>query len=168
MGAEAERQRSVVVDTNIWLDYYLGSRPGSADAKDFVEAALRADVELLITVSSLKDLYYLIQSEYKRNIRTGGSAVSESDALAVKEVAWGCVNHATELATVVGADMSDVWLARMQRSLHDDFEDDLVLAAVKRAEALCLVTNDDLLAKRAPVVVFGPKDAAAFLQTGLA
>lgn len=165
MAGDASRQRMALVDTNVWMDYYLGHRPGSDAAKHFVDVALRADVELLVTVPSLKDLYYLLQSELKRNARVAGGEVHEQGAAAIKEVAWSCLNHVTELATVVAADMNDVWLARMQRSVHDDFEDDLVLAAMQRANALCLVTNDEQLAKHAPVVALDTKDAAAFLES---
>ena len=53
-------------------------------------------------------------------------------------------------ATAVGADESDLWTACNLRSVHNDLEDNLVVAAAQRADATYLVTNDEALIKHAP------------------
>ena len=55
-------------------------------------------------------------------------------------------------------------MARKQRCLHEDYEDNLVVAAAKRAHADCLVTNDQNLLKHSPVAALSCTDALAYLQ----
>ena len=56
--------------------------------------------------------------------------LGETEALAVRETVWGCINNMCELATAVGVDEADVWLARKQRKLTGDLEDNFVLAVL--------------------------------------
>ena len=72
-------------------------------------------------------------------------------ACAAGEVAWSCLSVMDEIATAVACDQADVWMARKQRCLHEDYEDNLVVAAAQRACADCLVTNDQNLLKHSPV-----------------
>ena len=57
-----------------------------------------------------------------------------------------------------------VWLACKYRQVHDDFEDDLLIAAAQRAQADYLVTNDERLLKHAPVAALSARDALAALR----
>ena len=165
MSVEHARSLLLVVDTNIWLDYYLAERQYHADAVELVNAAVELDAELLVPVSSLKDIFYLLQIELKRNIHATSGHVSKTDYVAIKTIAWSCLEHLVELATVVGADTSDVWIARKQRGVHDDFEDDLIIAAVQRSHADCLVTNDKRLLIHSPVTALNCVDACAFIAS---
>ena len=63
----------------------------------------------------------------------------------------------------VGADASDVWLARKYQRVHSDFEDCLVLAAATRAEVDLIVTNDDALLRHSPIAALSSSDALALL-----
>lgn len=90
--------------------------------------------------------------------------LAEEDAAAVAEIAWGMVNHLREEAVAVGADQADMWLACKYRSVHEDFEDNLVIAAAQRSGAAYLVTNDERLVKHASVPALGPDDALAALR----
>ena len=72
-----------------------------------------------------------------------------------------------EQATAVGADESDLWKACALHSIHNDLEDNLIVAAAQQANASYLVTNDEGLIKHAPVATLTPKDALALLQAGL-
>ena len=69
-----------------------------------------------------------------------------------------------EIATAVACDQADVWMARKQRCLHEDYEDNLVVAAAQRANADCLVTNDQNLLKHSPAAALSCADALAYLQ----
>ena len=64
----------------------------------------------------------------------------------------------------VACDQADVWMARKQRCLHEDYEDNLVVAAAQRAHADCLVTNDQNLLEHSPVAALSCADALAYLQ----
>ena len=85
-------------------------------------------------------------------------------AQAAGEVAWSCLSVMDEIATAVACDQADVWMARNQRCLHEDYEDNLVVAAAQRAHADCLVTNDQNLLKHSPIAALSCTDALAYLQ----
>lgn len=142
---------SLLLDTNIWLDYFLGVRKGSRQAAQLVNEALKKNAALLYAVTTAKDLYYIICSDFKRAAHKRDGVLTESAALAAREVAWSCLNTLTEIATAVGCDNSDVQIARKQRAVHQDFEDNLIIAAAMRGGASMLVTNDDALLKHVPV-----------------
>ena len=159
---------SLLLDTNVWLDYYLATRPGHQTARRLIERACACDVELLYTVGGSKDLYYLVALYFKRTARaagaTGSDELSPEHAQAAAQTAWACVNHLDEIATAVGCDQSDVWTAHKQRPIHPDYEDDLVIAAALRVPGTCLVTSDVQLIAHAPVAALTPADALTYLE----
>ena len=161
---------ALLLDTNVWLDYYLATRAGHQTARTLIERACASDVELLYTVGGSKDLYYLVALYFKRAARAAGAEgsgeLSPEQAQAAAQAAWTCVDHLDEIATAVGCDQSDVWMARKQRKLHLDYEDDLVIAATLRAHGACLVTSDAQLIAHAPVAALSPVDALAYLECG--
>lgn len=156
----------ILVDTNVWLDYFLGERAGSADALAFLRTARAAGASLLYPASSATDLFYIICAELKRAVARERGAVGETDALAIREIAWSCLGTLRELACAVGMDESDVWLATKFRALTDDFEDGVVLAAAQRAQADYLVTGDTALIAKANVAALAPRDMLAVLELG--
>lgn len=133
-------------------------------ARALISMADEAHVELLYPVHAIKDVFYTIQSQLKHQERAERGALSESAVLAIREIAWDCVRNMSENATAVGADGSDVWLAMKLRSIHNDLEDNLVLAAAQRARVDMLVTNDERLILKATVPAHTPADALALLQ----
>ena len=159
---------ALLLDTNVWLDYYLAARAGHQMACTLIEHACASDVELLYTVGGSKDLYYLVALYFKRTARAAGAKgsgeLSPEQAQAAAQAAWACVDHLDEIATAVGCDQSDIWMARKQRGLHPDYEDDLVIAAALRAHGACLVTSDVRLIAHAPVAALSPADALAYLE----
>ena len=65
---------------------------------------------------------------------------------------------------MVGADESDVWLAKKHRGVHGDFEGNLVVAAALRADADYIVTNDEDLLKHSPVATVTPQAFVALMD----
>ena len=153
----------ILVDTNVWLDNYLGGRPGSTASRNFIDRARTYGARLTYPVHCLNDFYYLIQADLKRNTRNGKN-LSENEALAIRETAWACVEHLRTLATAIAADESDAWRACKYRPLTNDLEDNFVLAAAERAEVDFIVTNDRQLLQKATVNAYTPADAALMLQ----
>ena len=164
-GRPEARLSSIVIDTNVWLDYYLGFRAGHRDAVELLDTANELGIAMLCAVTATKDLFYLIAADFKHEYRRchGGSLTPEGAASA-NEVAWACLRNLEEIATAVGCDQSDVWLARAQRSLHGDYEDNLVIAAAQRADADLLVTNDKELVSHSPMAALICEDALAYLK----
>lgn len=158
--------RKILLDTNAWVDYFDGGRPSHEKMLALVNRALGLGASLLYSVPSAKDIFYLMSSVYKSDYRREhAGALSHAAAAAAAEMAWGCVDNMCEIATAVGCDQADVWLARKRKRLHRDFEDNLVLSAADRAKADLLVTNDDQLRRHAPVAAMSVADALSYLES---
>ena len=155
---------TILLDTNIWLDYFLGWRDMSPVALRVVGRALELGCTLAYAVTSAKDVYYLVASEHKRLERLEAGMLSEEAISAASASAWGCVNAMQEMACAVPLDHTDVWVASKQRVLHGDFEDDLVIAAALRAKVDYLVTNDERLLRHCPVAALDARDMLALLE----
>lgn len=157
---------ALLIDTNIWLDYFIPQRQGHKKACHLIEEACRQDVTILYAVTSLKDVFYLVAVSLKRAARQRGGDISEGDARAIQAASWGIVEAMGELGTPIAADATDFWLARKYRALHADLEDNFVLAAARRAHVDVLVTGDEKLIKHAPVCAMTAEDACAYLEMG--
>ena len=155
----------LLLDTNVWLDYFLGWRDMSPTSRRLVELALSQDCTLVYAVSSVKDVFYIVASEHRRLERAAEGSLGEGAVAAANAAAWGCVNALQEMACAVPLDHTDVWMASRQRVLHADFEDDLIIAAALRAKADYLVTNNEGLLRHCPVAALDARDMVALLET---
>lgn len=158
------KPKTAVIDTNVWLDFYLTGRDGGEVAAEAIEAACRQDVALLYTNAQAKDIFFLAGSHLKMLERSRSGCLSSASAAAINTACWGILESMDEFATVVGSDAADMWLAKKYRGLHRDFEDNLVLAAAERAHADLIVTSDEKLLKHAPVAAITPQDLLALLE----
>ncbi|WP_283169803.1 type II toxin-antitoxin system VapC family toxin [Curtanaerobium respiraculi] len=158
------RPLKLVFDTNVWLDIFLSSRSGHASSLAAFDVAAAQGSMVLCSFSSLKDTYCLVRSILKRQARDEGE-LTEADALAIDRIAWSCVDYMIQHANPIGADLSGAWIASKLRSMHGDFGDDLVIAAVQRAKADYLVTNDEKLLSHAPVAAISVSDAFSLLNS---
>lgn len=141
----------MLLDTNVWLDAFLPSRAGHDSACELISQAQAHGVSILYPVHALPDVFYLVFIQVKHEIRQMLDAMDELIAAAARTTAWECANAMREVATAVGADQSDVWLACKSEYMHNDVEDNLVLAAARRSKADCLVTSDKALFEHAPL-----------------
>lgn len=155
----------ILLDTNVWLDYFLMTRPESALVKDLIGYAKRKGVELLCSAHSVCDIFYMINVSQKRDLRADGQSVTPQRAGAINEFAWGCVDALQELAMPVPCDMRVLWLARKLKPLQPDFEDALILGACELSGADFLVTNDQSLRSKATVATMTPQGMREYLAT---
>ena len=160
----SETPKRILVDTNVWLDYFIPSRRGRSLTIEFLRDACTAQDDLLYAATS-KDLFYLISSEHKAWYRREHGSLSQDAAAAATSLAWDCLSVLSQLATPVPCDLSDIWMASRQRELHSDYEDDLIIAAAIRAKADLLVTNDVKLSSHAPVAAMNVENARNYLTT---
>ena len=154
----------VLLDTNVWLDAFDGARPRSRAANELIDLCVSKGIDLLYAVGTAKDVYYLVGASLKGQARTAVPTLSEGQAGAISAYAAACVANTDEIATAVGADSSDVWLARKYRRIHADFENCMVLAAAQRAKADYLVTSDEALLRHAPVAALSVEDFLALVR----
>lgn len=156
---------SVLLGTNVWIDGCVGTRTGSAKSRQLLCMCVEKEISVCLSITSLKDIYYQVGAELKREHRATGEALTEAAALAIEEVSWQSIMTIVEQATIVPADTSDVTVARYFHQIHSDFEDDLVLAAVERSGADYLITNDKRLRAHAPVAAITPADMLTLLES---
>lgn len=154
----------LLIDTNVWLDLYIPGRTGSTASKDLLAECIGQGVTLLFPLRAINDVFWQVVQNNKRWVRESKDSVSESYAHAINAAAWDCVQNMQELATAVGADHADIWLATKLRALTPDFEDNMVLAAAERAEVDYLVTSDFRLIQKANVAAKTPEDMLALLR----
>ena len=152
-----------LVDTNVWLDWLLGSRRNNNATKQFFVQANKHYAKLAYAAVSLKDIYFIIEQDCKINIKESGLKLTEGRALAAKEVAWECTDQVRQLAFGVSCDESDLWIASKLKNIHNDLEDNLIVAAAKRAKATALITNDDALIRHCPIAALSVSDATSYL-----
>ena len=157
---------ALLVDTNVWLDVEFGERGGWPT--ELLIAARMADARMGIAAHSLKDVYYLIQRRIKLDAHRRGGVELRQSARAARIAAWAVVEHILESAEVVGSDYMDAHLAAKHRPIHDDYEDDLIIAAAMRMKADLLVTSDQALIRHAPIVALAPQDAIHWLAEKMA
>lgn len=132
----------MLIDTNVWIDYYDGERTGHRSATSLIIAAFNKRISIVYAPTSIKDLFYIIGAMLKEDARRHEDDLREESALAIQEVAWGCVEHMADIATAVSIGEPQIWLARHYKPRHGDFEDNLVLAAVEASSVDYFVTND--------------------------
>ena len=114
----------VLLDTNIILDYLSATRPKHRDAVDLLEGIWETrTLEPVISVSSLKDAYYILCRKY------GDEALIRERLCAFAEVVEP-LDLTREIAEAVFA------------SDEPDFEDGLIRVTAERCHARAIVTRD--------------------------
>lgn len=129
----------------------------------FIGQATEAGALLFFPVHIAKDVLHVVQHELKRSVLAGGGALDEASVRAIGDAALAFVRNMTENATAVGADASELWLADKYLTLHRDYEDNLVLAACKRAQIDYLVTNNRKLLEHADLAAKTPRQMMPIL-----
>ena len=163
------KPRVILLDTNVWINSQLGSHPGYAEARELLIHAQQNQLRVGIAYHSLTDVFYVVHRELKRTNEIasaqGTSAIPPERAdAATREAAWGVINSIMDYAEVVGGDGADARIAALYKSLHDDYEDDLVLAAAHRMGADLIVSDDAAFVKHSPLPALSTKDALAWLE----
>ncbi len=159
-----EKPCLLVLDTNVWIEANLGWRKGHKEANELIAFARNHAIELAYAITTVKDVYYLVGADLKWKERKEKGELSEEDAEIISEIAWAVTNNMSEVATPVGMDMADVWMARKLRSIHNDLEDNLVIAAGERAGADYIVTSDSKLLANPHVRAMTAADMLKHLQ----
>lgn len=158
------RSPLLLLDANVWIDNYCPSRPNAVASQKIVSYAVKNDIDLLYPITALGTIFYVINSTLKHLAKHTEGTLSPQHALAAREFAWSCIENLQAIASTLGADQSDAWLATKYRSLHNDLEDDLILASAQQIEGLYLVTNDVKLRQNAPLPALDPASMLTLLN----
>ena len=135
----------LLLDTNVWLDDAFEQRRGHDSARELIAYARAHDIDLVYAITTAKDVYYIAAQQIKAHIRATQGSLSEAYATAATDCAWDIAEGMDDIAAPIGMDVADVWMARKLRSVHNDLEDNLVIAAAERADADYIVTSDKQL-----------------------
>lgn len=155
------RPKTLLIDSNVWIDYFVRSEKTGEMACAFMCAAMRNEVTLVYTPSTLKDVFYIIP----RRLRA--QAISEGDdvtGITFAPSAWACVRAMTEMAVAATTALPECELAWMLRHQHGDFEDNLIIAAAETCGADYVVTYDRALIEHFAPVCITPEQALNILQ----
>lgn len=145
-----DRPIKLLVDTNVWLDYFLSRSTRHTSVNAFIAGAIgREDIVLYAASLSLKDLAYQLANLMKKDARDAEEPITPEVAAAAREVSWACVRDVLGKALVAPVGNAEILGAFTLRHLHDDLEDDLMLATAESIDADALVTHDAALLKHA-------------------
>ncbi len=103
-------ENAIVVDKNIWLDFYLHERPLHEEAARFIRVAEKYNANLGTPADAVNEVFYTVGRYLKQQVRENGGTVDECTARAINNFAWGCVDHMTDLAISVPMDDRRGWL----------------------------------------------------------
>jgi predicted nucleic acid-binding protein len=157
------KPRVLMLDTCIWVNSQIGTNSGHEAARKLIVEARKQGARVGIAPHSLSNVFYIVHRYLRRLDATTGAIPSERSTAAAKEAAWGIVNGIMEYAEVVGSDGSDARLAALHKSVHDDFEDDLVIAAARRMRADLIVSDDLAFVKHCPLPAMTAEDALRWI-----
>lgn len=161
---DAQRPLKILVDTNIWLDYFLARSDQHRVVSAFLAHAVeREDVMLYVTSLSLKDIAYQLASQMKLDARRAGREVDAHAAAAAREVSWGCVRNVLKKAIVAPVGNTEMLNAFVFKRFHDDLEDDLVLGALDAIDGDYLMTHDAALARHTGDLCITAEEGLALL-----
>ena len=151
---------SVLVDTCVWVAYLMGVQPQCAEATQLFEACALNDVTLLYAPTTLKDVFYIVPRQARRDALAAGEDV---DGVSFVPLAWAAVRKITEIAVAAPQALSECELAWTLRSRHADFEDNLVVAAAETCGADYVVTYDQAFISHYTPVCVTPGQLLALL-----
>lgn len=150
----------IICDTNVLVDYLLPLRPGHSKAVLLFDGCGRCDARMMCVSLSLKDVDYLSKMSLKREIRNEDSAVVWATVAAiVSRFGRNCVETLLGILEVVAVDESVCREALELGPAHNDYEDDLIIAASRQANADMVVTGDKALIRHFPDICVSVEDA---------
>lgn len=151
------RVLKVLVDTNIWIDYYTGRDGASGHSSMLIKELLCSKHQVLVSALTTKDVFYLLQVYLKLAHRKQyNSNPSTKQALAIREVAWKSLQHMVEAVEVLAVDTAECNRALVLREIHGDYEDNLQVACAESNGVDYLVTNNKSLHAPETVAVASP------------
>ena len=138
----------LLIDTNVWMDYFSGRSDRTANVVHLIEIADASErIALFASSLSVKDVSYLVSAAIKRESRRKTASLSDDAIAAADETAWACVRQMRELAIIAPVGADEVFDSFVFRPHHNDFEDDLMLGVANRIDADYVVTEDKDLIK---------------------
>lgn len=159
------KQVSILCDTNVLIYYMLCTPRFINDVVKLFELCIEREIKLSCASLSLKDVFYITPERFKERFMNDESTVVAATAkLMLPEVAWSGISRLKELMTIMPIGAEECEVAQSLRHIHNDFEDDLIIAAAKQSGASYVVTYDKKLAKHFPEYCKTPAEIVSALE----
>lgn len=134
---EAAKPMRVLFDTNILIDFLLDRAPFADAAADLLSKADRGEIQGLACANSFTTIFYLVQ-------KAVGLAAARRHTRAL-------------LSILEVAPVSRATLEHAADSVMSDFEDAVIAASGRQANAECIVTRNERDFANSPIPVHSPK-----------
>lgn len=82
------KPKIIVIDTNVWLDFYLPGRAGGEIAVAAIEAAYQQNVTMLYTTAQAKDIFFIAGANLKALERAKSGNLSPTSVAAINAMCW--------------------------------------------------------------------------------
>lgn len=154
----------IVLDTNVWVDYYI-NRDIKSKAIIRLMSAIEDHGSMLATTDGIcKDVFYVISTEMKQD-DNGNVVLGEDWAIAesAREAAWACIRDMTRRSINIPGTSSDPMRAITLRDIHDDFEDNLLIAVCEYNDVRMIVSSDKKLQRHSPIKCMSIEEATKYL-----
>lgn len=152
---------TLVVDTNVWIAYFIGDDDMHRKAKRFFHAADEHQTTLVYAAVSAKDVFYVVPRQLRMAAKASGD---DMPGISYLPYGWACIRSMTEMAVAATTGLPECDLAWMLRNQHGDFEDNLIIATAETCGADYVVTYDRQLIERFAPVCITPDQALNILQ----
>ena len=147
-GVGTKRVLKLLIDTNVWLDYFLARTNATRPIVELLSRAAEAeDIVLFSSSLSVKDVYYILGRTMKAD-----------------ETAWACVRLIRQKSIIASVGADEVFDSFVFKYHHNDFEDDLMLGVANRIDADYVVTEDKNLIKHTNGVCINVQQALKLVE----
>lgn len=147
----------LLVDTNIWLDYFLERRECNMALAAIHRAYEMGDL-MAVTPTITKDVFFITSASLKKRMREEGLEISNGLGKGSNAVAWECLKTMQKLTLVLNVGMLEHVGAMFLGSEYPDYEDDLLIATARNAKIDHIITNDKGLLKSAKTLALTPQE----------
>ena len=110
-----------------------------------------------------KDLFCLLPRALRRIASLDGC---DDGQVSYAPAEWSCLQKMMEMACAAPQPNAECELARLLRSTHSDFEDNLIIAAAETAKVDYVVTNDKGLLSALPETCVAPRRVLQLMSIG--
>ena len=137
-GVGTKRVLKLLIDTNVWLDYFLARTNATRPIVEFLSRAAEAEDIVIATLAE---------------------AIAGAD-----ETAWACVRLIRQKSIIASVGADEVFDSFVFKYHHNDFEDDLMLGVANRIDADYVVTEDKNLIKHTNGVCINVQQALKLVE----
>ena len=122
---------SLIIDTNVWIDYFMRSEVDAGASERLLEAAILSETTLLVCPTTLKDVFYILPRRFRQqDMREAKRAHHTNRRMGMRRA------HPSSLAIANALGLLNAPWRGLLRDKFGDLEDNLVLASANPRKRL--------------------------------